>query len=98
MAKKDNLKQAINKAKTAEKSAAQKIIEREIEKAEKEESKTEAKTRNTTLLLRPSVFKNAKIIATINGTSINDLVNVFLEQYVEDNKETLDKYIATFGK
>jgi len=45
----------------------------------------EAKSKRFNMLIRPSVYINLKKLAQIQGTSVNDLINKIVENYVEIN-------------
>lgn len=55
----------------------------------------EPKTQKLTLLMRPSVVKNAYKIVHMKHESLNNLVNVLLEKYVNDNFSYIQKYDDT---
>ena len=42
----------------------------------------EAKSKRFNMLLRPSVFANLKEISDSRGTSVNDLINTIVEDYI----------------
>ena len=43
----------------------------------------EAKSKRFNMLIRPSVFNRLKKMAENRGTSVNDLINVAVENYIE---------------
>jgi hypothetical protein len=45
----------------------------------------------------PSVCSDLAKIAAMKRSSVNELINSILQQYVADNKELLDKYNDVFG-
>jgi len=45
----------------------------------------EAKSKRFNMLIRPSVFSHLKKISESKGTSVNDLINTIVENYIEDN-------------
>lgn len=58
----------------------------------------ETKTKRLNLLLLPSLFQDLEKVSTMKRTSVNNLINVVLKEYVEDNKDLIDKYIEVFGE
>ena len=47
----------------------------------------EAKSKRFNMLIRPSVFANLKQMAENKGTSVNDLINTIVENYIETNSK-----------
>ena len=45
----------------------------------------EAKSKRFNMLIRPSVFANLKEMSENRGTSVNDLINTIVENYIENN-------------
>jgi len=45
----------------------------------------EAKSKRFNMLMRPSVFANLKEMSEKKGTSVNDLINKIVENYIETN-------------
>ena len=43
----------------------------------------EAKSKRFNMLMRPSLFINLKKMAENKGTSVNDLINIIVENYIE---------------
>jgi hypothetical protein len=60
-------------------------------------STEETKTKRLNLLMLPSVCSDLAKIAAMKRSSVNELINSILQQYVADNKELLDKYNDVFG-
>lgn len=54
--------------------------------------KRERKTKRLNLLIRPSTFEKMDKIAYIRKTSVNELINRVLEEYVAGRTEDMDKY------
>ena len=46
----------------------------------------------------PSVCDDINKIATMKRTSVNDLINSILQDYVTENADLLEKYADTFGE
>lgn len=65
---------------------------------EEAEVKEERKSKRLNLLLKPSVFTAASKIATMQRTSVNDLINRVLLDYIASEAETLEKYNEIFGE
>ena len=47
----------------------------------------EAKSKRFNMLIRPSVFANLKEMSENRGTSVNDLINTIVENYLENNSK-----------
>ena len=45
----------------------------------------EAKSKRFNMLIRPSVFADLRRISENKGTSVNDLINKIVENYIENN-------------
>lgn len=58
----------------------------------------ETKTKRLNLLLLPSLFQDLEKVSTMKRTSVNNLINIVLKEYVEENKDLIDKYIEVFGE
>jgi len=56
----------------------------------------ETKSKRLNLLVKPSVLANFKKIATMEQTSVNDLINTLMESHITDNKERIDLYDKVF--
>ena len=61
-------------------------------------SQEETKTKRLNLLMFPSVCDDINKIATMKRTSVNDLINSILQDYVTENADLLEKYADTFGE
>lgn len=59
-------------------------------------SKEETKTKRLNLLILPSVHENIDKIAAMKRSSINDLINSILIDYVQENSELINKYNQVF--
>lgn len=75
---------------------------REEKPAKKEPVKADAtkerKSVRVNLLFKPSVKRNIEKLALMKQTSINDLISVVMEKYIEDNAEMINRYNSTFGE
>ena len=58
----------------------------------------ETKTKRLNLLLLPSLFQDLEKLSTMKRTSVNNLINVVLKEYVEENQNLIEKYIELFGE
>jgi predicted HicB family RNase H-like nuclease len=56
----------------------------------------ELKSRRVNWMLKPSIHSDFEKIATMKRTSVNDLVNQLLEEYILREAKTIEKYNATF--
>lgn len=58
----------------------------------------ETKSVRLNLLIKPSTKKDLEKIATINRTSINDLINRALEEYITTKAEDIAKFNSVYGE
>lgn len=65
---------------------------------EAQEDTQERKSKRVNLLIKPSAIKDAKKIATMERTSVNDLINRLLEEYVASNADKIEQYNKIFGE
>ncbi|MEM1506253.1 toxin-antitoxin system HicB family antitoxin [Domibacillus sp. 8LH] len=59
---------------------------------------TETKSKRLNLLVTPSLHVNLKKVATMEETSVNDLINRVLNEYVEDKNDLIEKYNQVMKK
>ncbi len=59
-------------------------------------SKEETKTKRLNLLMLPSVCEDVTKIAAMKRSSVNELINTVLQQYIADNQELIEKYDEVF--
>jgi predicted HicB family RNase H-like nuclease len=59
--------------------------------------KKERKSKRLNLLLQPSVVEKVEKIATMKRTSLNDLINTLLKEFISREAETLSRYDEVFG-
>lgn len=64
---------------------------------EASQQEKESKSKRLNLLITPSLSVNLAKIATMNRTSVNDLINRVLAEYVEGQASTVKKYDDVFG-
>lgn len=86
------------------------IVDQEEEKVEAQEtvaefkglkrgrkpSKEETKTKRLNLLMLPSVYEDITKIAAMKRSSVNELINTVLQEYIADNQELITKYDEVF--
>lgn len=60
-------------------------------------SNEETKTKRLNLLMFPSVCEDISKIAAMKRSSVNDLINTILQQYIADNQELVKKYDDVFN-
>jgi predicted HicB family RNase H-like nuclease len=58
---------------------------------------TETKSKRLNLLLTPSLHADLTKISKVQMTSVNNLINEILEEYVKDNQHSLEKYKKIWG-
>ena len=59
-------------------------------------SKEETKTKRLNLLMLPSVCEDISKIAAMKRSSVNELINIVLQQYITDNQDLIKKYDDVF--
>lgn len=60
--------------------------------------KQEVKSVRVNLLFRPTVKRNIEKLAQMKQTSINDLLNVVMAEYIEEHYSEIEKYNSVFGE
>lgn len=60
--------------------------------------KEETKNTRLNLLMYASVCESMKKIALMKQTSVNDLFNKIAMAYIEEHRDTLEKYDCVFGE
>jgi hypothetical protein len=80
----DAMLDAMTPAKPTQTAAKKKRTTRTKAKPAKNES--ESRSRHTSFLLKPSTAASLKVIATLEGTSVNNIANELLEDYIEKYK------------
>lgn len=63
---------------------------------ERKGSSQERKTKRLNLLIQPSTLERLTKIAHMKVTSVNDLINTVLKEYVDTEHEAVAKYDAVF--
>lgn len=58
----------------------------------------ERKTKRLNLLVRPSIMEDLGKIAVMQRTSVNDLINVVLSDYVREKEDMVQAYAKVFEK
>lgn len=58
--------------------------------------KPETKSVRVNLLFRPTTKRNIEKLATMDQTSLNDLINTAMEQYIQTRSKDLEKYDRIF--
>ncbi len=72
-------------------------------KAKHTEVSSESRSQHASFLLKPSTANSLKLIAKFEGTSVNNIVNQLLDQYVADYRKSptkakkLDQALELFG-
>ncbi len=56
----------------------------------------ETKSKRLNLIIRPSLFKDFTKAAHMKRTSVNDLLNQLMAEYIEKEAETILQYNKTF--
>ena len=60
-------------------------------------AKEETKSKRLNLLLQPSVVEDMEKIAAMKRSSVNDLINTVLKQFISQEGDTLARYEEVFG-
>ena len=63
----------------------------------KPKAKEETKSKRLNLLLQPSVVMDMEKIAAMRRSSVNDLINTVLKDFIAQEAGTIAKYEAVFG-
>lgn len=58
----------------------------------------ETKSKRLNLLLTPSLHSNLLKIARVEGISLNELINVVLENHTKQNQDAIQKFIEIWGE
>lgn len=61
-------------------------------------STEETKTKRLNLLMLPSVCDDLNKIAAMKRSSVNELINSILKDYVSEHEELISKYDEVFGE
>ena len=61
-------------------------------------STEETKTKRLNLLMLPSVCDDLNKIAAMKRSSVNELINSILKDYVTENADLISKYDEVFGE
>lgn len=67
-------------------------------KRSRKPSTEETKSKRLNLLMLPSVYDSISKLATMQRTSVNELVNSLLQAHIKENEELLQKYNDVFGE
>ena len=59
--------------------------------------KAETKSKRLNILLTPSLHSDLSKISKVQMTSVNNLINEILEEYIKDNQTSLEKYKKIWG-
>ena len=78
---------------THDSSAAMAFISRR-----QDEETTERKSKRLNLLIKPSLYANMRKIAHMERTSVNNLMDIALNEYAEAHKEQIEAYNAIYGE
>ena len=57
----------------------------------------ETRSKRINMLLTPSLHENLTKIARVEGRSLNDLINVVLKVYEEENEQSIQRYAEIWG-
>ena len=52
----------------------------------------ETKAKRLNLLIRPTIMEALRKIAVVERTSVNDIINKIVEEYVTENADKITKY------
>ena len=88
MAKRGSFKESISPAKELLAQAKETV----------KDDKPEVKSVRVNLLFRPTVKRNIEKLAQMRQTSINDLCNVVMAEYIEEHYSEIEKYNEVFGE
>lgn len=89
---------------TNKKSFKSKMIEQQVNAAAvsyitgaQEQEVKEIKSKRLNVLLKPSIYERIDKIATMKRISVNELLNIVLDDYANNNQDLINKFNETFG-
>ena len=88
---------------TNKKTFKSKMIEQQVNAAAsyitgaQEQEVKEIKSKRLNVLLKPSIYERIDKIATMKRISVNELINIVLEDYGNNNQDLVNKFNETFG-
>ena len=89
---------------TNKKSFKSKMIEQQVNAAAvsyitgaQEQEVKEIKSKRLNVLLKPSIYERIDKIATMKRISVNELLNIVLDDYANTNQDLINKFNETFG-
>ena len=89
---------------TNKKSFKSKMIEQQVNAAAvsyitgaQEQEVKEIKSKRLNVLLKPSIYDRIDKIATMKRMSVNELINIVLDDYGNNNQDLINKFNETFG-
>lgn len=65
---------------------------------DEEEQAAERKSKRLNLLIKPSLYANMRKIAHMERTSVNNLMDIALNEYAEAHREQIEAYNAIYGE
>lgn len=89
----------IEEKKQTKKPAKKKTQTKKINEPQKvEKTKKELKSERINLLVRPTTYNEIKKIAYMKQKSINELLNMIMEEIITKEKNTVEKYNQIFSE
>ena len=89
---------------TNKKSFKSKMIEQQVNAAAvsyitgaQEQEVKEIKSKRLNVLLKPSIYDRIDKIATMKRMSVNELINIVLDDYGNNNQDLINKFNETLG-
>lgn len=73
-------------------SVAERLVQDKPAKTGRPRMSKETRSHRTNILMTPSVYADLKDMATIEGTSVNQILNVLAQDYLRKNSSRLSDY------
>ena len=69
-----------------------------IKKGNEKETQEEPRSKQMSILVKPSTHEKLKLASSLEGNTVNGIINDVLEAYLEENKEAIEAYLKVYEK
>lgn len=69
-----------------------------IKKGNEKETQEEPRSKQMSILVKPSTHEKLKLASSLEGNSVNGIINDVLEAYLEENNEAIEAYLKVYEK
>ena len=69
-----------------------------IKKGNEKDTQEEPRSKQMSILVKPSTHEKLKLASSLEGNSVNGIINDVLEAYLEENKEAIEAYLKVYEK